>query len=755
MTIDPDAQAAHALAEALRLVAHGYQLTPVTITRDAEGDKRAHFHKGWRHEDAWSSDPDQIKAWWTDNPTTSFAVRTGAVGMVDVIDLDVKDGKDGVTWWAEQGHPFGSVLVNTPSGGMHIYVPACGLPTVAGQFGPGVDTRGDGGLVFAPGAYIVGERGHYEVQGPLAAVVDLAPLPDELVAAIRTSVPDSSQYRVDGAITMKDFDVAVALTQAAVDKVASMPPGTAGSLFRDAQMGAAMMLGRLAEAGCDSDWAYEQIERATLQVWPAGLSSADERNIASGLRDGPRKERWRWRNPTQAASGTSAADVAEPEPELLDGGLLSREVWDRSPVLNHVYRAAMATLTCPDAVLYSVLAIIASYLHHGSRVQTGVRPSVLTYYFVAIGMSGGGKSEALSVARDLLEQWCTGTERFAIHGAGGHYDGPVGSGEGLVEAFMGEVRVPVIDPETKQQKVDEHGPVTKNGRGQARHNALFHSDEGRQVLAIDSRKGATVLAILCEMWSGSVAGQTNADKDRTRKLGRGTYILGLLLGFQPTTIDALFDDAAGGAPQRFAFAPVAYPPHADSDWPVEWPGPLMPDISVAPITVDLKPEHKAEVRTHRRLKAAGRITEENPLDGHRMLLRVRTAALLALLHGVTAVDDDLWELSGLMVDRSCMLRDHMAGQAQRRARAVQQAQQDAAVEVRMKASAADEYRVRVRRAADSLVRFLEKHGETTRGTALNGISRAVRHLGADAERKLISEGVIREQDGRLSLHDQT
>lgn len=745
-----DPQATRALSEALRLVEHGYQLTPVTITRDAEGEKRARFHKGWRHEDAWSNDPDQVRAWWVDH-ACSFAVRTGTAGGVDVIDLDVKGDKDGVAWWAEQGHPLGSVLVETPSGGLHLYVPACGLPTVAGQFGPGVDTRGDGGLVFAPGAYVVGEDGHYAVQGPLVRVADLAPLSDELIAAIRAAAPESAQYRADGAITMKDFDVACALTQAAVDKVAAMPPGTAGSLFRDAQMGAAMMLGRLAEAGCDPDWAREKIETATLAVWPNGLSTADDANITSGLRDGPRKERWRWRNPTGAAS--SGEDAAEPE--LVDGGLLPRETWDRSTVLHHIYRAALATLTCPDAVLYSVLTIIASYLHAGSRVQTGVRPSVLSYYLAAIGASGGGKSEALSVARDLLEQWCAG--RFAVNGAGddgssSYYDGPVGSGEGLIEAFMGEVRVPVVDPDSGEQAKDKEGnPRTTKGRSQARGNALFHSDEGRQVLAIDSRKGATVLAVLCEMWSGSVAGQTNADKDRTRKLGRGTYVLGMLLGFQPTTIDALFGDEAGGTPQRFAFAPVAYPPYAASDETVEWPGPLVPAIPVGAVTVDLKAEHKAEVRTHRRLKAAGILDEANPLDGHRMLLRVRTAALLALLHGVAAVDDELWDLSGLMVDRSCALRDWLAVGSQRRARQIRKARQDEALELSGRISATDEHRTRVQRAADSLVRFLEKHGETPRGTALNGISRAVRHLGTDAEQKLISEGVIREQDGRLSL----
>lgn len=742
-----DDQARYALAEALRLVEHGYQLTPVTITRDADGNKRARFHKGWRHEAAWSTDPDQIRAWWADHPDTSFAIRTGAAGGVDVIDLDVKDGKDGLTWWAEQGFPLGSTIVDTIGDGLHSYVASCGLPTAAGQLAPGVDTRGDGGLVFAPGAYIAGEAGGYRVRGELVGVTDLAPLPDELIAAIRAAAPGPSHHPADGRVTMKDYDVAVRHTRAAVDRVGSMPPHTGGSLFRDAQMGAAMMLGRLAEAGaCTPAWARDQIEQATLRVWPAGLSADDEKNIASGLRDGPRKERWRWRDPLSAAASESdSSDAAAPEDFLLPS-----ETWDRSAVLNHIYRAAMSTLTCPDVVLHAVLTILASYLHHGSRVWTGVRPSVLSYYLAAIGLSGGGKSEALSVARDLLEKWTVG--RFAINGADGYYDGPLGSGEGLVEAFMGEVQVPVLDPETGEQARDKDGnPQTRRARGQARHNALFHTDEGRQVLAIDSRKGATVLGVLCEMWSGSVAGQTNADKDRSRRLARGSYVVGMMLGFQPATIDALFDDAAGGAPQRFAFAPVAYPPHLDGV-DIEWPGQLDVDVPTTAVRVELKAEHRAEVRAYRRAKAAGCLDDESPLDGHRMLLRVRVAALLALLHGSLAVDDDLWQLSGLIVDRSCGLRDHLAGQAQRRADAGRRAQQAAAIEVRTRASVADEHRARVRRAADSLLRVLDKQGGSwTRGKAVNSISRAVRHLADEAIQLLASEGALVESDNGGTL----
>jgi hypothetical protein len=82
-------QAQHALAEAVRLAEHGYRLTPVTITRLPSGKKAARFHKGWRHEGAWSDDPEMIRQWWVDHPDTSFALGGGANG-IEGVDLDVK-----------------------------------------------------------------------------------------------------------------------------------------------------------------------------------------------------------------------------------------------------------------------------------------------------------------------------------------------------------------------------------------------------------------------------------------------------------------------------------------------------------------------------------------------------------------------------------------------------------------------------------------------------------------------------------------
>jgi hypothetical protein len=74
------------------------------------------------------------------------------------------------------------------------------------------------------------------------------------------------------------------------------------------------------------------------------------------------------------------------------------------------------------------------------------------------------------------------------------------------------------------------------------------------------------------------------------------------------------------------------------------------------------------------------------------------------------------------------------------------------VEVRERASAASEYRERLNRAADSLVRYLEKNGPTPRGTAKAGITSSVKRTHGDAAvDKLLADGVIVERDGKLAL----
>lgn len=632
-----------------------------------------------------------------------------------------------------------------------------------------------GGYVVAAGSFVRGEDGALTEYLAEDSHADVAELPGWLRAWLTQTADGNTAAAPTGLATVtplvrsdRTFTTAQAndyLENQAWARIREAQSGTRN----DALYRAAVVVGHFLGARGNEGGARAKLRELALR---AGLGPDEvEKTITSGLQFGAR-EPYTIADPPPSTGDPAPPrlDVADAAPATVpDAFLLPREIWAATPKLKHIYQAAMAQLTCPDAVLHATLAILASLVHHGTRVHTGKRPSVLSYYFAPVAPSGGGKSEALACARELLQGWSD--ERFAINGHNGqdYIDGPVGSGEGLIEAFIDDVHEDVIDPETKQPALDNNGNVkTRKVRKQARHNALFHTDEGRQVLAIDSRKGATVLAVLCELWSGAVAGQTNADKDRSRKLPAGTYTVGMLLGFQTTTIDPLFADEAGGAPQRFAFAPATYSPHADDldAEDEEWPGALRLEVNPGPVQVHLGPDERREVRRHVRLQSAGR-TQGGPLDGHRMLLRCRVAALLALLHANTVgaerldVSTEMWELAGTVVNYSCAVRDHLAASGQRRKATEAQAADERTVRRQVQAArstaedAEQRKAARIERVAAVVARRVLVAGAdgATSTQARDAVGGRDRDALGDATAEAITRGwVVRGEGNRARLY---
>lgn len=150
---DPDCARLGMGAAALRYAALGYAVLPLD-----RGGKRPHqmLGKGGVH---WATrDPAAIEWCWTQDRAANVGVATGAISHLVVIDLDIKGETNG---WAEF-ESFSAAWdlpmpwnppapeVQTPSGGMHIWLrTAEPVPCKVGIL-PGVDIRGDGGLVAAP-----------------------------------------------------------------------------------------------------------------------------------------------------------------------------------------------------------------------------------------------------------------------------------------------------------------------------------------------------------------------------------------------------------------------------------------------------------------------------------------------------------------------------------------------------------------------------------------------------------------------------
>jgi hypothetical protein len=110
--------------------------------------KRPVCHGGFK---AATQDPDEVERLFSASNAALIGIPTGEVSGVSVIDIDVRDGKQGKEWVEKNAELLGITKVSeTQSGGWHYYYQhISGIRNRAGIDGC-VDVRGDGGYVIHP-----------------------------------------------------------------------------------------------------------------------------------------------------------------------------------------------------------------------------------------------------------------------------------------------------------------------------------------------------------------------------------------------------------------------------------------------------------------------------------------------------------------------------------------------------------------------------------------------------------------------------
>lgn len=351
--------------------------------------------------------------------------------------------------------------------------------------------------------------------------------------------------------------------------------------------------------------------------------------------------------------------------------------WRSRESLSRIRQAAHARVRSADVVFLGLLCRLSAMVPHTLRADTGIgQPASLNLFAAIVGPSGGGKSSGLSVSRELIKSVRPLNEY------------PLGSGEGIAEAYMGEALegtgVMAKDGSEKQAKV----------RKQISHAALFHSDEGASLNKMIERAGSTVGETLRSAWSGEAIGQKNGRSDTTRTIPARSYSAGLVIGYQPSTALPLLADYEAGTPQRFLYGwavdPTIPPRSARVPWPGEITSPFPADtptdlpaagaIVAGPPTVNLSPiafaeEILDELYDTEHAKSTGTLPaghwllapgslELDPYKSQHTVLKVKVAALLALLEGrrnVTLVD---WDLAQIVIDTSDAVRRYLAALAE-------------------------------------------------------------------------------------------
>jgi len=167
-------------AAALAAVARGWSVIPVRAR-----DKRPLI--AWQERQHKRAGARQVRAWYAKWPQANLGIVTGAVSGLVVMDVDPKHGGAESLDELERRHgplPM-TVEAVTGGGGRHLYFAHPGgiVPNRAG-LAPGIDVRGDGGMIVAPpsvhpsGAVYAWKAGHApEALAP-------APLPGWLLSTV-------------------------------------------------------------------------------------------------------------------------------------------------------------------------------------------------------------------------------------------------------------------------------------------------------------------------------------------------------------------------------------------------------------------------------------------------------------------------------------------------------------------------------------------------------------------------------------------
>ena len=417
-------------------------------------------------------------------------------------------------------------------------------------------------------------------------------------------------------------------------------------------------------------------ERAASGEWQRLLTGA----VKLAATDNPTPQQHCQHDAATPVSGPEGFDLSgftvpgaasSDDPPSAPGGLnLPDHFWSARESLKRIRQAAHSRVRSGDVVFYGMLCRLAAMAPHTLRADTGVGTAASLNLFAAIvGPSGGGKSSGLSVSRNLIKV-DHALEEF-----------PLGSGEGIAEAYMG-------DAEVGTGEMDRHGAEkTKRIRKQVRHRALFYADEGNALNKLLERTGSIVGETLRSTWSGEMIGQKNGRAETTRTIPSGAYSAGLVIGYQPSTVLPLLADHEAGTPQRFLYCwavdpsipgrhdRVPWPGEMVSPFPAHVPTSLPPPGSVfpAPAQPDLVPITFAasivdELYDLEHAKNTGALPAEHPLRHHMRsqhpVLKVKIASLLALLEQRRNVTEDDWQLAQLVIETSDRVREYLEALAQ-------------------------------------------------------------------------------------------
>lgn len=565
--------------------------------------------KAW--QDACTDNQTEIHAWWYHHPDARVGIATGKPGF-DVLDFDVANGKPGMEQ-LEKLMDLGILIagtfrvVSTPSGGRHLYFQGTEQRNKQNEKSiPGVDFRGQGGMVLA-----AGNDGYRYINGASLGWEDLAVVdwdkiraalaPDAVAPTTPLPFPPRNQTAPGGAyipqpppaspVGSRGPNRVVAPKRAFDDPIGEESPldwYTRNHQAHDLLIGAGWQFagengGRrhYRRPGKDTDVS------GNLHTMPDGrevfynFSSSVDLPTDTALSTAQLYAHLEHGGNLGAAAGHVRRSLMPQRGVYLDA-----RTPPAGPPVNLLASAGMqmgaaATETTEDtpgaelgdrAIPSSELVPISAATHPKMVVEFWDRRPLLA------DIRWFARERRVSPWATLGAVLALASCRIGPHVhlppiVGGKASlnllvglvGPSGKGKGAATAtateFLGVEGRFMSEEVGTSQGIDAsftEAPA-KGGPVQFNDVAFFYVPEIDTIKAHAEMSGSALLPTLRKMWSGEPLGAKYAGKERRRPVRGHAYRASVVAGIQPKRSGILLDDVDGGTPQRWLWLPVADP----------------------------------------------------------------------------------------------------------------------------------------------------------------------------------------------------
>lgn len=382
-------------------------------------------------------------------------------------------------------------------------------------------------------------------------------------------------------------------------------------------------------------------ERGVLKV----LKSLKSRYIATTNETRPESE---WANAVRWVVGSEWIPERVPDltaqeysRTLVASNLVDpmADFWKSREALKAIFKLGRQTLTAPTALLgiciIRALHTVPFQIHYRSFVGSAPLNTLLS----VTGPTGTGKTQS----SNIVDEFIIFPDADPHNRRANTWEGTVspGSGEAMPDCYMTKVQVEGDDGKPRWQKDWAH----------PNHAVIFSFDEIGMMTQRGSRDGSTLTEYLKQGWSGSEFGRALAG-GKGIELPKNMYRFSAILNVQPERAGVIFTEAAiaGGFSSRFLFVSTQDKlAKKERDRSEKVPFHISPIDWTKTTTINALPIMDLAHEKEREMAIDGGIPE---MDSHRLLTRAKVAVALAVLDGRNQLNDQDWNLSGIVMKHS-------------------------------------------------------------------------------------------------------